>query len=500
MDTVSTPPTAPTAPPVLAGSADPGRWRALAVLCGGMLMTILDQTIVNVALPSIQEDLGFSRSGLAWVVNAYLVAFGGLLLLSGRLGDLAGRRNVLVAGLSVFTAASLLCGVATSPGQLVAARFVQGVGGALASAVILGMIVTLFPDPGERARAIGAFSFSAAAGGAIGNLVGGLVTEALDWHWVFLVNVPLGLAVVLLTLRTVAPDRGIGLRAGFDLAGAALVTSGLMVGVSAIVGAAEHGWASARTLGTGALAVALLAGFVVRQATAATPLLPLRLFRSRTLTGANVVQALMVSGGFAYLFLTALYTQQVLGYGAAQVGAAILPTAIVIGVISLGLSARLVASVGPRRMVLGGLGLMAAGLALLARLPVDGGYVVDVLPAALVLGAGFGLAMPALTGLGMTGATESDSGVASGLFSTTQQIGGAFGLAVLATLAAARTDDRLAAGLAEPAALAAGYRLAYSVAAGIVLVALGVAAVLLRSGDQPAAEDAQPKQASAVAG
>jgi EmrB/QacA subfamily drug resistance transporter len=486
-----------TARPVLP-TDDRARWRALAVLCAGMLMTILDQTIVNVALPSIQDDLGFSRSGLAWVVNAYMVAFGGLLLLAGRLGDLAGRRNVLVAGLVVFTAASLMCGLATGPGVLVAARFVQGVGGALASAVILGMIVTLFPDPGERARAIGAFSFSAAAGGSIGNIAGGLITDALTWNWVFLVNVPIGVAVVLLTLRTIDPDRGVGLRAGSDLAGAVLVTAGLMVGVYAIVGAADHGWASAQTLGLGALSVALVAGFVARQATARTPLLPLRLLRSRNLTGANAVQALMVAGAFTFLFLSALYTQRVLGYGASQVGLAILPTALVIGAVSLGLSAPLSARIGPRAMVLGGLALMAVGLGLLGRLPVDGGYVTDLLPAVVVLGAGFGLAMPALTGLGMSGATAADSGVASGLFSTTQQIGGALGLAVMATLAASRTDARLAAGATEAAALTAGYRLAFTVAAGVVLAALALAAVVLRSTDEQAGD--QPKQASAVAG
>ena len=491
--------TAPAAPADLdisTDSDDAARWRALAVLCAAMLMTILDQTIVNVALPSIQDDLGFSRSGLAWVVNAYMVAFGGLLLLAGRLGDLAGRRNVLVAGLVVFTGASLLCGLATSSGVLLGARFVQGVGGALASAVILGMIVTLFPDPRERARAIGAFSFSAAAGGSIGNIAGGLVTDALDWHWVFLVNVPIGVAVVLLTLRTVDPDRGLGLRAGSDVAGAVLVTAGLMVGVYAIVGAADHGWGSAHTVGLGLLSAALVAGFVARQATARTPLLPLRLFRSRNLTGANAVQALMVAAAFTFLFLTALYTQQVLGYGASQVGLAILPTALVIGAISLGLSARLSARVGPRAMVLAGLALMAVGLALLGRLPVDGDYVTDLLPAVVVLGAGFGLAMPALTGLGMSGTVADDSGVASGLFSTTQQIGGALGLAVLATLAASRTGGRLAAGGGEAAALTAGYRLAFTVASGVVLVALAVAAVALRRED----EGGQPKQAAAVAG
>jgi len=497
--TVPPPATASTATPAPGPSAadDRSRWRALAVLCAGMLMTILDQTIVNVALPSIQDDLGFDRSGLAWVVNAYMVAFAGLLLLAGRLGDLAGRRKVLVVGLVVFTAASLLCGVAASPGQLVAARFVQGVGGALASAVILGMIVTLFPEPREQARAIGAFSFSAAAGGSIGNIAGGLITDAWGWHGVFLVNVPIGVLVVALTLRTVAADRGLGLRAGSDLVGAALGTSGLMLGVYAIVGAAEHGWLSAPTLAAGAAAAALLTGFVVRQATAATPLLPLRLFRSRNLAGANLVQALMVAGAFTFMFLTALYGQRVLGYDAGAVGLAILPAALVIGAVSLGLSARLDARVGPRAMVLAGLALMAVGLALLARLPVDGRYPVDMLPGIVVLAAGFGTAMPALTSLAMSGATAGDSGVASGLFTTTQQIGGAFGLAVLATLASSRTDALLASGSTEVAALTAGYRLAFGVASGVVVVALVVAAVVLR---RPAAPADQPKQAAAVAG
>lgn len=490
---------APPIPPAVAEAPaldDRARWRALAVLCAGMLMTILDQTIVNVALPSIGDDLGFRRSGLAWVVNAYMVAFGGLLLLAGRLGDLAGRRRVLVAGLVVFTGASLLCGLATTPEMLVAARFVQGAGGALASAVILGMIVTLFPEPREQARAIGAFSFSAAAGGSIGNIAGGLVTDAWGWHGVFLVNVPVGAVVVALTLRAVVPDRGLGLRAGSDVAGALLGTSGLMLGVYAIVGAAEHGWTGAPTLVAGTTAALLLAGFVARQATAATPLLPLRLFRSRNLAGANLVQALMVAGAFTFMFLTALYGQRVLGYDPGAVGLAILPAALVIGAVSLGLSARLDALVGPRVLVLAGLALMAVGLALLARLPVDGRYVTDLLPAVVVLATGFGLAMPALTGLAMADAAPADSGVASGLFTTTQQIGGAFGLAVLATLASSRTDDLLASGAGDAAALTAGYRLAFGLAAGVVVAALVVAALLLR---RPAPA-AQPKQAAAVAG
>lgn len=481
MTQTDSPPTSP--------AADRSRWVALTVLCAGMLMVILDQTIVNVALPTIQDDLGFSRSGLAWVVNAYIVAFGGLLLLAGRLGDLVGRRNVLVAGLVVFTASSLLCGIADTPGQLVAARFVQGVGGALASAVILGMIVTLFPEPAERGRAIGAFSFAAAAGGSIGNIAGGLLTEALSWNWVFLVNLPIGVAVVVLALRVVESDRGLGLRAGADVAGGVLGTGGLMLGVYAIVGAGDHGWWTAHTLGLGGLAVALLAGFVARQATARSPLLPLRVLRSRNLTGANAVQALLVAGAFGFMFLSALYMQQVLGYEPAQVGLAILPAALVIGAVSLGLSARLTARFGARAVLLPGLAVNVSGLLLLRRVPVDGEYLVDLLPAIVLLAFGFGLAMPALTALAMSSATPSDSGLASGLFNTTQQVGGALGLAVLATLAASRTDALLAGGDARAAALTGGYQLAFTVAAGFVLTAVVVAAVVLRR-DEPAVADA----------
>ncbi|HEX6425164.1 MAG TPA: DHA2 family efflux MFS transporter permease subunit [Acidimicrobiales bacterium] len=474
----------PTAP-----APDRSRWVALTVLCAGMLMVILDQTIVNVALPTIQDDLGFSRSGLAWVVNAYIVAFGGLLLLAGRLGDLVGRRNVLVAGLVVFTASSLLCGIAETPGQLVAARFVQGVGGALASAVILGMIVTLFPEPAERGRAIGAFSFAAAAGGSIGNIAGGLLTEALSWNWVFLVNLPIGVAVIVLAVRIVENDRGLGLRAGADVAGGVLGTAGLMLGVYAIVGAGDHGWWTAHTLGFAGLAVALLAGFVARQATARSPLLPLRVLRSRNLTGANAVQALLVAGAFGFMFLSALYMQQVLGYEPAQVGLAILPAALVIGAVSLGLSARLTARFGARAVLLPGLAVNVSGLLLLRRVPVDGEYLVDMLPAIVLLAFGFGLAMPALTALAMSGATPSDSGLASGLFNTTQQVGGALGLAVLATLAASRTDALLAGGDGRAAALTGGYQLAFTAAAAFVTTAIVLAAVVLRR-DEPSVADA----------
>jgi EmrB/QacA subfamily drug resistance transporter len=471
------------------------RWLALVVLCAGMLMIILDITIVNVALPSIQDDLGFSQSSLAWVVNAYLIPFGGLLLLAGRFGDLIGRRRVFLAGLVVFTAASLVCGLAQGQGMLIGARFVQGVGGAMASAVILGMIVTMFPRPAERARAIGIYSFVAAAGGSIGLLAGGVLTETISWHWIFFVNLPIGVAVVALALRLLEPDRGIGLRGGADIAGAVLVTAGLMLAVYTIVGAADHGWGSARTLGLGAGALALLAAFVVRQATAATPLVPLRIFRSRNISGANVVQVLMIAGMFGMFFLGALYLQGVLGYDPLEVGLAFLPLALAIALLSLSVAPRLVVRFGGKATLLPGLAMVAGGLALLQRVPADATYLTDLFPAMLLLGLGAGLAFPALMTLAMSGATDRDSGLASGLVNTTQQVGGALGLAVLATLASSRTDHLLADGEGSAAALTGGYHLAFGVGAGLAVAGILVAAVVLRPERQARpVEAAQPAQ------
>src|SRR3954453_4241142 len=304
---------------------DRTRWIALYVLCVGVLMIVLDATIVNVALPSIQQDLDFTQSNLAWVVNAYLIAFGGLLLLAGRLGDLIGQRRVFLIGLGVFTSASLLCATAQSQGLLIGARFVQGVGGALTSAVILGMIVTMFPEPREQAKAIGVYGFVASAGGSIGLLAGGALTEALSWHWIFFVNVPVGIATAYAALRLIDARPGLGLKAGADIPGAALLTAGLMLGVYTILEVSGHGWGSAHTLGFGALAIALLAAFIIRQARFENPLMPLRLFRSRNVAGANLVQAMLVVGMFGMFFLGALYLQQILGYSAFEVGLAFLP-------------------------------------------------------------------------------------------------------------------------------------------------------------------------------
>jgi len=478
-----------TAAPPAAARAERDRWIALVVLCAGFLMIILDQTIVNVALPSIQSDLGFSQSSLAWVVNAYLIAFGGLLLLAGRLGDLIGRKRMFLVGLAVFTLASLLCGAAQTQEMLIGARFIQGIGGAMTSAVILGMIVAMFPKPAEQARAIGIYAFVASAGASIGLLAGGALTEAINWHWIFFVNLPIGIATAILSVRLLEHDEGIGLDRGADLPGAVLIVSALMLAVYTIVGTTDHGWDSAQTLILGAVTVALLVGFVAREARATHPLVPLRIFRSRTVTVANLVQALMVAGLFGMFFLGALYMQRVLHYGAIDVGLAFLPVALTIGTLSLGVSARLIVRFGARATLLPGLVLVSAGLVLFQRAPVDASYLVDLFPALLLLGVGAGLSFPSLMTLAMSGATPADSGLASGLVNTTQQVGGALGLAVLATLSTTRSGDLVADGASSASALTSGYHLAWAIGAGLVLAALALTATLLPPGRERANEE-----------
>jgi EmrB/QacA subfamily drug resistance transporter len=469
------------------------RWIALVVLCVGMLMIILDSTIVNVALPSIQSDLGFSQANLAWVVNAYLIAFGGLLLLAGRVGDLIGRKSVFMVGLAVFTGASLLCGLSQSQEILIGARFVQGVGGALTSGVILGIIVTMFPDPREQAKAIGVYSFVASAGASIGLLAGGLLTQGINWHWIFFVNLPIGVATALLAVRLVDRDAGIGLRRGADVLGAVLVTAALMLGVYTILEAGDYGWASLHTLGLGAVSLVLLAAFLVRQARTTTPLVPLRIVRSRNVSGANVIQMLMVAGLFGMFFLSVLYLQRVLGYDAIETGVAFLPVSVLIGVLSLGFSARLNTRFGARATLIPGLVLLVAALALFARVPVDGNYLVDLLPSMVMFGVGAGLSFPSLMTLAMSGATRSDAGLASGLVNTSLQVGGALGLAILATLATSRTDNLLADGASRASALTDGYQLAFIVAAGLVAAGIVIAVTVLRSEHAAAAElEAEP--------
>ncbi|HEY4421840.1 MAG TPA: MFS transporter [Pseudonocardia sp.] len=450
------------------------RWAALTVLCAGMLMIILDGTIVSVALPAVQADLGFTASGLAWTVNAYLVPLGGLLLLAGKLGDLMGRRRMLVSGLVLFVLASLLCGLATGAGMLVAARFLQGVAAAMASAVVLGMIVALFPEPAERAKAMGVYAFVGAAGASIGTLLGGVLTETVGWRWIFLVNVPIGVVAAVASMRLIERDRPLGGASRPDVLGGALVTGGLVLAVFAIV----DGSGSGMRLGLGVLAAALLAAFVVRQRVIAEPLVRLGIFRSRAVSGGNLVQMLMVAGMLGFQFTATLYLQRALGYPPAQTGMALLLVPVTIALVSLAWSGRLIGRFGPRAVLLTGEVLLVAGLLLLTRDPV-GSYVMDVLPSMLVLGVGAGLSLPAVTTVMMSDATPTDAGLASGLANTSQQVGGALGIAVLAALATARTDGATAAGVPLQEALATGYHLAFATGAASVAVSALIALTVL---------------------
>ncbi len=456
------------------------RQLALWLLCASSLMVILDGTIVTVALPSIQRHLGFSAASLSWAMNAYLIAFGSLLLLAGRLGDLIGRKRMFCSGLAAFTAASLACGMSTGPQMLIAARFGQGIGAAVVSAVSLGMIVALVPEPAQQAKAIGAFSFVGAAGASTGLVLGGVLTQAVSWQAIFFVNVPIGILAGLSVIRVLAADRGTGLHDGAGWPGAFLVTAGLMLAVYTIVGTARYGWGSAHTVLAAAGAGLLLAAFVTRQATARTPLLPLRIFSVRSVSGANLAQLLVIAAAFGFQVIITLYMQRVLGYGAAASGLGLLPTAVAIGTVSFGLSARIAARFRQRAMLLAGLVLIAAALALLTRLPVHASYPAHLLPALLIFGIGGGLTLPVLASLGMSGATDSDAGLASGLFNTTQQVGAALGVAMLSTLAAAQARSLHATSTSSAAALAAGYHLALATGTVLTVAAIIVAAAVLR--------------------
>jgi len=463
------------------------RWLALVVLCLGDLMIVLDTTIVNVALPSIREDLGFSQTSLAWVVNAYLLTFGGFLLLGGRLGDLYGHRRLFLAGVALFTLASVACGLSTTQGLLVAARAVQGLGGAVVSAVALSLIMTLFTEAGERAKAMGIFGFVMAGGGSIGVILGGVLTDVLNWHWIFLVNVPVGIAVYVLSLRLVPATRDGGATGRLDVAGAVTVTASLMLAVYAIVNGNDNGWTSAETLGLLAAAAVLLAAFLAIEARVSSPLVPLGLFKLRNIATANVVGVLWAAAMFAWFFLSALYLQLVLGYSSLDVGLAFLPATLIMGAFSLGLSAKLVMRFGVRAPLAAGLLLAAVGLALFVRAPVDGNYVVDVLPSMILLGFGAGMAFNPLLLAAMSDVEPSESGLASGVVNTAFMMGGALGLAVLASLAASRTDTLLASGDDELTALVGGYHAAFLLGALFAAGAAAIGAVFLRAGVPAAA-------------
>lgn len=466
------------------------RWLAVAVLAAAQVMIILDQNIVNIALPAIRDDLHISQSNLVWTVNAYVIPFGGVLLLAGRLGDLISRKRVFLAGLTLFAAASAAAATADTQGFLLGARFAQGVGGAIASAGLLGMVVMLMPEPEHRPKAIGAFGLASSGGAALGTVVGGVLTETLGWEAVFLINVPLGLAVGLLAARLLRDDRGIGLRQGADVLGALLVTSGVMLAVYTLVEIESHGWTSPRLLGLGALAAALIAGFFARQAKAANPLVPLRILFSRNVAAANLVQALMVGAMFGFMFFTVLYLQQVLGLTPLTAALAFLPVPVIIMTASITVVPRLLTRFGPRPLIVTGLAAILAGFLLLTQIRAEGAYAADVLGAMIALAAGFSVTMPALMSLGMADSRPEDAGVTSGLFNTAQQVGGAVGLAVLSTAVAARTRTLLDQGAAEAEALTGGYRLSYALAAGFVAIALLIAATALKPRASATAEPA----------
>jgi EmrB/QacA subfamily drug resistance transporter len=443
------------------------RWLALYVLCLGDLLIVLDVSIVNVALPSIREDLGFSEASLAWVVNAYTLTFGGFMLLAGRLGDLLGHRRMFVSGVGLFTVASAVCGLATSQEMLVVARAIQGLGGAVVAAVALSLIMTLFTEAADRAKAMGVIGFVAAGGGSIGVLAGGVITDTLSWHWIFLVNVPIGIGVIVACLALLPVD-GMARRGRLDIPGAVLVTGSLMVAVYAIVNGNENGWTSAQTLGLlGAAAVAFLV-FLLVESRVSEPLVPLGLFRLRSVAASNIVGILWSAAMFAMFFLSALYLQLALGYTPLEVGLAFLPANLLMGALSLGLSARLVMRFGIKKT-------LTTGLALFARAPVDAAFVVDVLPSMIVLGIGIGLAMNPLLLAAMADVKPEQSGLASGVVNTSFMMGGALGLAVLASVAAARAGDS-----GTVASLVDGYHAAFVVGTLFAVAAAVVAAVFLR--------------------
>jgi len=462
------------------------RWIALIILCLGDFMIVLDTTVVNVALPSIRADLGFSETGLVWVVNAYVLTFGGFLLLGGRLGDLFGQRRMFLAGIVLFTAASAACGLAGSQWMLILARAIQGFGGAVVSAVALSLIMTLFAEPKERARAMGFFGFVMAGGGTVGVLLGGVLTDALNWHWIFLVNLPVGAAVLAFGYAMLPADRSAAERPKLDIWGAASITGALLLAVYAVVGGNEAGWGSAKTLGLFAGAAVLLVLFLVVETRVRSPLVPLGLFRLRNLTTANVVGVLWSAAMFAWFFIAALYLQIVLGYDPLVVGLAFLPSTLIMAAFSVGLSARVVNRFGFRGPLVAGMLLIAAGLLYFARLPVDGNYWADVFPGMMLLGIGVGLAFNPVLLAAMSDAKPSESGLASGVANTSFMMGGALGLAVLAALAAGRTGTLSAAGEATLPALTGGYQLAFLAGGIAALVAALVGGVFLRRGTSPA--------------
>jgi EmrB/QacA subfamily drug resistance transporter len=482
-------------------AGDRRRWIALGVVCMAMLMNTLDGSVVNVALPVIQRDLHIAQANLTWVINAYLITFGSFLLLAGRLGDLVGRKRVFLSGVTLFTLASALCGLAQDQNLLIAARFVQGLGGAVSSSVIIAMIVTEFPEPAQRAKAMSAYIFVAVGGGSIGLLVGGVVTQLVNWHWIFFINIPIGLATLLLGRALLEESEGIGLDKGVDVLGSITVTAALMLIIYAIVSTPDHGWSSAHTLLFGGAGAALLLVFFALQARLANPIMPLRILRVPGLASTSIVRGLLASGLFSTFFLGALYLERVRGDSALRTGVAFLPLSLAVGVLSAGITARLMARFGARRVMLPGLVLTAAALLLMSRVGEHSGYFPTMFFALLILGLGAGLAFIPLLAIAMANVPSADAGLASGIVNVSLQMSGALGLAVLGTISTDHARSLVADGHALPDALTRGYQLAFLVGAACVAVGVALAFALLRTPPPtpPAAPASEPKPALALA-
>jgi EmrB/QacA subfamily drug resistance transporter len=487
--------------PITSSAGDRSRWVALLVVCMAMLMNVLDASIVNVALPTIQHSLHISQASLTWVINAYLITFGGFLLLAGRLGDLIGRKRVFLTGIVIFTAASVACGLAPSELPLIIARFVQGFGAAVSSSVIIAIIVTEFPHPAERAKAMSAYIFVAVAGGAIGLLLGGVLTQAISWHWIFFINVPIGVIAFALGVALIKESEAQGFGDGVDILGSVLVTATMMSAIYAIVKASDLGWGSAQTLGFGAAAIVLLCAFVALESRIENPIIPLRIFSVRSLTVSSVVRGFVVTGMFSTFFLGALYFEHVRHFGALSTGLAFLPMSVVVAIFSSGLTARLVVRFGPKPVLIGGLTAMLLGLVLVSRTGVHTSYFPTTFIAFTVMGIGGGTAFAPLLTIAMAEVPSADAGLGSGIINVSMQGSAALGVAILGTLASEHTKTLLDSGHSTAFALTSGYQLAFTIAAGCVLIGVLVAWFGLPSPKAPGVEQidsaAQPEAEAA---
>jgi len=474
---------------------DRRRWIALIVVCFAMLMNILDQTIVNVALPTIQRDLHFSQASLAWVIDAYLITFAGTLLLAGRLGDLFGRKKVFMVGVALFTAASVACGAADSQILLISARFVQGLGAALSSSVILAIIVADFPIPRERAKAMSSYIIVAVGGGSLGLLVGGYVTQALSWHWIFFINIPIGVATFAAGVVLIEENTGIGFRAGLDIAGAVLSTAGLMLAVYAIVSSSQYGWGSTHTLGFGAAAIIVLVAFFLLERRLATPMMPIPVMRSPGLLTSSLVRGLMVVGMYSTFFIGVLYFQHVLGFDPIRTGLAFLPQTLSVALMSAGVTTRIMNRLQPKLTALIGLVVLGGGLTLFITSGVHTAYFPHLFVAVLLVGLGAATAFTPLLTMALAHVPTRDAGVGSGIVNVSQQVSAALSVAVLGAVSSSRTATLIAQGHSVTRALDGGYRLAFTIALGSVVTGIVLGTVILKGRDQ-GPEDGQPIDAT----